>query len=87
MVMYAVPFVTAVLGVNGQGVFDSLYDHLLSYEYDLTKTVSGENKNIASLGRRLQQIQYEIDIATGKWEKATAELDKVVGAAGGEQDG
>jgi chromosome segregation ATPase len=38
---------------------------------------------IASMGRRLQQVQYEIDIATGKWEKATEELEKVMGAAGG----
>ena len=29
-----------------------------------------EGANTASLGRRLQQVQYEIDIATGKWEKA-----------------
>jgi ATP-binding cassette, subfamily F, member 3 len=38
-----------------------------------------ETTNFASLSRRLGQVQYEIDIATTKWEKATEELEKVVG--------
>ena len=33
--------------------------------------------NFASVNRRLQQLQYEIDIATGKWEQATEALEQV----------
>ena len=54
---------------------------------ELSAALSSPTEVVAYFGRRLQQVQYEIDIATGKWEKATAELERVVGAAGGEQEG
>jgi hypothetical protein len=35
--------------------------------------------DFATLNRRLQQLQYEIDIATTKWEKATEALEEALG--------
>jgi hypothetical protein len=35
--------------------------------------------DFATLNRRLQQLQYEIDIATTRWEKATEALEQVLG--------
>jgi hypothetical protein len=35
----------------------------------------------ATHDRRLQQLQYEIDIATTRWEKATETLEQALGGA------
>ena len=47
----------------------------------LTQQLASPNEttSCASLNRRLQQLQYAIDIATGKWEEATEALERVVG--------
>jgi len=47
-------------------------------------SLPNEKTSFATISRRLKQIQYEIEIATSKWEQATAELEKVAGEAGGE---
>jgi ATP-binding cassette subfamily F protein 3 len=62
-------------------------DRLEKEKTELSAALSSpaEGVNIAVLGRRLQQVQYEIDIATTRWEKATAELEKAMGNAGGDQ--
>jgi ATP-binding cassette subfamily F protein 3 len=51
---------------------------------DLTLQLSSpaEGTDFAALNRRLQQLQYEIDIATAKWEQATAALEQALGGAG-----
>jgi ATP-binding cassette subfamily F protein 3 len=48
---------------------------------ELTEQLSAptQKADFASLSRRMKEIQCEIDIATGKWEEATAALEKVVG--------
>ena len=46
-----------------------------------------EKADFAALNRRLQQLQYEIDIATAKWEQATEALEKVVGENSDANDG
>lgn len=56
-------------------------ERLEAEKADLTANLSAprENTNFASLSRRLKEVQYEIDIATVKWEQATEELEKVRG--------
>jgi predicted nucleic acid-binding Zn-ribbon protein len=61
-------------------------EHLEAEKAKLTEQLSAppETINFAALSRRLQQVQYEIDIATGKWEQATEALERVMGESGGE---
>lgn len=67
---------------------ESDVDRLEKEKSELALALSNpaEGANIASLGRRLQQVQYEIDIATAKWEEATEALEKVMSAAGGDSE-
>ncbi len=43
----------------------------------------GEQTNFAKVSRRLKEVQYEIDIATARWEEAAGQLEAAAGPASG----
>jgi hypothetical protein len=87
------PMLLSVFGIQcarlRQGKAEAEVDRLEKEKTEITTELATPNEkiNFASLSRRLQQLQYEIDIATSKWEEATAALEKVVGESGGEREG